>query len=273
MYGYCISMNSAVSKDNEKALVSFSDISFSYRQNGHRIFSRLSMDIEPGTVTVIRGPNGAGKTTLLHLATGWLKPEWGTVLLRGVPLKQFSRREIGKIMALVPQSEHMSFEYSLLEYTVLGRAPHLKATDMPSAEDFKIALESLAQVGLADQAYRSIIHISGGELQLVMIARALTQQPEILILDEPSSHLDLSNKAKLVHLIRSFQSKGKTVILTTHEPEVAAACATHAVLMRQGEVLFVGTMEKALTEELLSATYRMNVSVGSHNGRPTVVWS
>jgi iron complex transport system ATP-binding protein len=220
----------------------------------------------------ILGPNGAGKTTLLHTALGRLKPQAGKVLLENRPLSEFSRREIGQRMGLVPQSERIPFDYSLLDYSLFGRTPYLQPLEMPGEKDCQVAMQALTLVGMAEMANRSINSLSGGERQMVMIARALAQQPGLLLLDEPTSHLDLSNKGRLVKLLRRLSAEGVTIALTTHEPEVAAMLATHLVLMRQGRVLQAGPLAEVLTAPYLSACYGVPVEVLEVEGRRLVLW-
>jgi len=219
------------------------------------------------------GPNGAGKTTLLHLTLGWLKPQSGNILLDQSSLSKFSRRALGQWMGLVPQSEHISFEYSLLEFVLLGRAPHLPPLAMPGDEDFEIAADALGKVGLAEMQKRSILSLSGGERQLVLVARALAQQPRLLLLDEPTSHLDLSNKGRLVHLLRGLSERGVTILFTTHEPDVASALATHLVLMKHGQVLKAGSLEDVFTTQCLTSLYHLPVSVIEVSGRRVALWT
>lgn len=253
-------------------LLAFHDVQFGYGANGKTVFHELSLDIAAGTVTAILGPNGAGKTTLLHLALGWLKPQAGQIVLRDRPLTAYGRGELGRLIGLVPQSEHNPFEYSLLEYVLHGRAPYLKPLEMPGPEDIRIAQEALARVGLAGWEERSMARLSGGERQLVLIARALTQEPRLLLLDEPTSHLDLGNKTRLLALLRQLVAQGVTIVLTTHEPEVAAGLATHLVLMRQGQVLQTGPLPDTFRSDHLSATYGVAVEVAQVNGRQVVLW-
>ena len=224
-------------------------------------------------MTAILGPNGAGKTTLLHLALGWLKPQSGYIRLEQRLLKDYSRRALGQWMGLVPQSEHISFEYSLLEFVLLGRAPYLSALAMPEKADYEIALDALRQVGLDALYQRSILSLSGGERQLVLIARALAQRPRLLLLDEPTSHLDLGNKGRLVHLLRDLQTRGVTILFTTHEPEVAAALATHLVLMQKGQVLKAGPLANVFTAADLTRLYQLPVSVVDLDGHKVTLWT
>jgi iron complex transport system ATP-binding protein len=256
----------------DNALLSFHQVSYTYPTGDKPVMETLDLGIEAGTITAILGPNGAGKTTLLHLALGWLRPLQGQVQLYGRPLREYSRRELGQWMGLVPQSENTPFEYSLLEYVLLGRTPYLAPLAMPDAEDVQISSDMLEEVGLGKLHNRAMTSISGGERQLVLIARALAQQPKILLLDEPTSHLDLSNKGKLVHLLRQLQARGVTIIFTTHEPDVASALATHMVLMRKGEILNTGLAAKVMTGENLTNLYQMPIQVKKLDGKHVVIW-
>jgi iron complex transport system ATP-binding protein len=254
-------------------LLKFEHLAFGYPTATRPVLKDFNLEIGSGTVTAILGPNGAGKTTLLHLALGWLKPQNGNILLDHNPLGGYSRRALGQWLGLVPQSEHISFEYSLLEFVLLGRAPYLPSLAMPGEEDCEIAIDALQQVGLARMRNRSILSLSGGERQLVLVARALAQQPRLLLLDEPTSHLDLSNKGRLVHLLRKLSEQGVTIIFTTHEPEIASTLATHLVLMQNGRVLKTGTMEEVFTNHDLSILYQLPVSVVDVAGRRIALWT
>ena len=255
-----------------RPLIAFQDVTFAYAQRAAPVLQKFSLTVPPGSVTAILGPNGAGKTTLLHLSMGWLQPQGGRVLLDGRPVSGYARRELGRWMGLVPQSEHVPFEYSLLEYVLLGRAPYLKPLEMPKVEDCQVALRALTQVGLDTLYERSITTLSGGERQLVRVARAMAQQPRLLLLDEPTSHLDLGNKSRLLRLLHELTAQGVSIVLTTHEPEVAAAVATHLVMMRDGQVLHSGPLHQTLTGERLSATYGIDVQVKHVDGRQVVLW-
>ncbi|MCJ7623744.1 MAG: ABC transporter ATP-binding protein [Anaerolineaceae bacterium] len=253
-------------------LLAFEKVTFAYRGNGETVLNELSLQVQPNTVTAILGPNGAGKTTLLNLALGWLKPHSGRVQLDGKPLKAYTRRELGQRIGLVPQNENISFEYSLLEYVLLGRAPYLKPLEMPGAEDFEIAVQALETVGLGGVMKRSVTALSGGERQLVLVARALVQSPGLLLMDEAASHLDLSNKIRLMDLTQELVEQGITVVLTTHEPDVAASVASHLVLMRAGRVEHAGLLGDEFTAERLSETYSVPVEVSEVSGRLIALW-
>jgi iron complex transport system ATP-binding protein len=253
-------------------LLSFEEISYTYPNNKAPALKDFRLQIEAGTITAILGPNGAGKTTLLHIALGWLRPSAGLVKLDGKPINQYKRRELGQWMGLVPQNENTPFDYSLLEYILLGRTPYMETLAMPGVRDMEISMQKLTDVGLASLSNRSMPSLSGGERQLVLVARALAQQPKLLLLDEPTSHLDLSNKSRLIHVMRDLQAQGVTIIFTTHEPDVACALATHVVLMREGEVLQTGPSDQVITDSALSELYRLPIHVRELDGKKVVLW-
>jgi iron complex transport system ATP-binding protein len=254
------------------SLLTFEQLRFGYPLASRPVMQDFNLEIAAGTVTAILGPNGAGKTTLLHLALGWLKPQAGQVWLDQQPLNDYGRRALGQWIGLVPQAEHIPFEYSLLESVLLGRAPYLPALAMPGQADYDIAHQALQEVGLAELENRSILSLSGGERQLILVARALAQQPRLLLLDEPTSHLDLNNKGHLVRLLCELAERGVTIVFTTHEPEVASALATHLVLMQKGQVLKTGPLAEVFTNQDLTRLYQLPVSVVELEGRRVALW-
>jgi iron complex transport system ATP-binding protein len=256
----------------ESPIFEFKDLSYTYPTGSQPVMEHFDLQIEAGTVTAILGPNGAGKTTLLHLALGWLQPHAGSIHLNGRPLNSYTRRQLGQWIGLVPQNETTAFDFSLLEYVLFGRTPYLPPLAMPGEADVRIAEEKLAEVGLGELKQRPIPSISGGERQLVLLARALTQQPKILLLDEPTSHLDLSNKGRLVNILRELKKQGVTIIFTTHEPDVASAIASNMVLMQKGHILQAGQAETVMTSELLSQLYGLPISVKMMEGKRIVDW-
>jgi iron complex transport system ATP-binding protein len=254
------------------SLIHLSEISFTYREEKNTVLYDLTLDIERNSVTSILGPNGAGKTTLLHLILGWKRSPSGRILLRGEPISGYSRKAMGRIMGLVPQSEYISFEYSLLEYVLLGRAPHLGSLEMPSKKDFIIARESLETVGLAELAERPVTHLSGGERQLVMVARTLAQEPEIILLDEPTSHLDLANKIRLLGVLMELRDRGVTIIFTSHEPDMAASVSTHMALMRDGRIQYSGPVDEVLSGDHLSDVYGIPIKIEDCGDQKVIIW-
>jgi len=258
---------------NTSAILSLSELRFRYDRKLPTVLQGLALDILPGTITVILGPNGTGKTTLLHIILGLLAPQAGTIVINGKPQAYYSRRQMSRLIGLVPQSEYMPFEFSVIEFVLLGRAPYLSPWEMPSEADRQIALDALHAIGLEHLANRPTPSLSGGERQLAMVARALAQTPRILLLDEPTSHLDLSNRDRVLSVLRKLARDGVTIVFTTHDPNLAAATADQVVLLRQGAIVAVGPMSTALTSEHLSLTYGIPIQVVNHHGRPLVVTS
>jgi len=248
------------------AILKVDSLDFSYLPGQRSAVSKVSFEIPPQTATAILGPNGAGKTTLLHLLLGLIKPRGGSIKLNEQELPVYSRRELSQWIGLVPQSENLVFEFTVLEYVLLGRAPYLGPLDQPGPQDEIIARQSLKEVGIEELANRSVIALSGGEQQLVTLARALTQQPKVLLLDEPTSHLDLSNRNATLRILHRLRQGGTTVIFTTHDPEAAALIANRLVLMRSGQVLHTGDMESTFTSQKLSETYGTAVQVTRFDG-------
>lgn len=254
-------------------LLSLREVAFGYDRAKPPVIQGASFDLQPRRITAIVGPNGAGKTTLLSVILGWLTPWQGEIQLMGQSLQGRSRVERGQQMALVPQSEHTPFDYSVLEYVLLGRAPHLPQLGLPKLRDYEIAMESLELVGLAGLAERPVPQLSGGERQLMLVARALTQQPRLLILDEPTAHLDLHNKHRLIEILHRLRAQGVTLLMTNHEPDVVLAAADDVVVMEAGQPPLFGSLEQAFTSEHLSRIYRLPVRILEADGRRVVAWT
>jgi iron complex transport system ATP-binding protein len=252
-------------------IVSISGLSFTYDGAAGAALDELTLDIPAGAVTAILGPNGSGKTTLLRVLLGVLPAATGTVLLDGLPQERVPRRQRGQLMGLVPQDEHIPFDFSVLEYVLLGRAPYLGPLAMPGEVDRTVALEALNLVGLAHLRDRALPNLSGGERQLAVVARALAQEPRILLLDEPTAHLDLSNQGRILEIMGELTAQGVTLVMTTHDPNLASSVAAFAVLMRQGRILDAGPAKEMLTAGRLSATYSVPVQVFDVDGRRIVL--
>lgn len=254
---------------NPNPLLALTDVHFRYP--GHDALQGVSIEIPAGTMTALLGPNGAGKTTLLHVILGLLRPQAGQVWLAGRPLVSYSRPEMGRLVGLVPQTEHIPFAFSVRDYVLLGRAPYLHPLEVPGAGDRAAALAALAAVGAEHLAGRPINALSGGEQQLAMLARVLVQRPRLLLLDEPTSHLDLGNRAHALALLRTLQAEGITVLFSTHDPQAAASASDRVVLMRGGAVLAAGAAAGVLTAENLTATYGVVVEVVETAGRKIIL--
>ena len=252
---------------NRETIISLRDLRFGYEAH-KTVLNGLSLDIPTGTVTSILGPNGTGKTTLLNTILGLYKPQGGDIIINGHSLSSYSRRDLSRIIGLVPQSEEVPFNYSVLEFVMLGRTPHMGLLSMPSEKDYAMALNTLSLLGISELEARSVQDLSGGEHQMVLLARALAQDPKVLLLDEPTSHLDLSNTGNILNILKELsRSRCVSVIFTTHDPDAAILSASQLVLMQFGKVLDAGPLESVLTSEKLTQTYGTPVEVSSVNGR------
>ncbi len=251
-------------------LLSLRNVTFGYNRE-QPVLHEVSFDIYPGTVTAILGPNGAGKSTLLHLILGFYRPQEGSITLDGRPLSAYSRPVLSRTISLVPQREYVPFEYSVLEYILLGRTPYLNFLEMPQERDLQAAWNALQRMGLEALATRRVNALSGGEHQLTLIGRAVAQSARLLLLDEPSAHLDLSNKKRVLTLLRSLADEGLTILFTTHDPESASIIADHLILMRAGRILRQGPLDETFTADLLSQTYGTPLEVVQMGGQKVVL--
>jgi iron complex transport system ATP-binding protein len=198
---------------------------------------------------------------------GILSPLEGVLHIAGKPQSSYTRRQMSRLVGLVPQTEHVAFDFTVFEYVLLGRAPYLGPLDMPADEDRTLAQDALCQMGIEGLMNQPVVTLSGGERQLVVVARALAQKPRILLLDEPTSHLDLGNKSRILETLRDLNRRGVTIVLTTHDPEVASEVADFVVLMKGGNAVFVGPTRLGLTSENLSSIYQVPVRVVSVGDR------
>ncbi|CAO5149909.1 iron complex transport system ATP-binding protein [Frankia sp. AiPs1] len=240
--------------------VEVSGLSFGYGRNGHRIVD-VSLTVHAAEVCCLLGPNGAGKTTLLRCLLGLLRPHGGTVRLAGRDLTDLTPRELARRVAYVPQSTSSPFPFTALDIAVMGRTPHLGLLEAPNATDRRGALEQLDRLGIAHLAERSFAALSGGERQLVLLARALVQQAGILILDEPTAALDYGNEVRTLLVVAELAREGHCIIMTTHQPSHALTYSNRAVLMRAGAVIADGHPDDVVTGERLSDLYGVPVHV------------
>lgn len=179
------------------------DLSFRY-DSSRRIFQNVNFELDKGEILSILGTNGAGKSTLLNCLAGLFRPESGEILLGGRSMKTMSMGDVAKTVGYVPQIHTPAYAYTVREFTVMGRTPYIGAFATPSKEDYRIADEALERMNISHIAGKSYTEISGGERQQVTIARALTQQPQIILLDEPTAHLDYGNQYRVVQMIKEL---------------------------------------------------------------------
>ncbi len=243
----------------ENKLFEVKNISFDY--DGEVIFSDISFSIERGDVLCILGPNGTGKTTLIKCLNGLNEINSGEILINGEDIRALSFRQISKHVGYIPQSHVPSFPFKVFDVVLMGRAPYLNLTDSPKEEDRKIALDALKTLGIEDLKDKEYTNLSGGERQLVFLARVLCQKPDILILDEPTSHLDFGNQIKLLEIIDNLARAGLSIIMSSHFPDHAFLSSTKVAIMKNKKFIDFGTPDDVVTEENLKRAYSIDVKL------------
>ncbi len=236
------------------------------RTGGKPVFSGLDLAAVPGEVFSILGPNGAGKSTLLACLAGLRPVSAGKILLAGRDLTSYPRAEAARIMAFAPQAHQAVFAFTALDVVLMGRAPHLGLFASPGRKDRDIAHEALAAMGVDHLADTPYTETSGGQRQLILFARILAQKPRILLLDEPTSHLDFGNQIQTLVLIRKLADQGMAVIMTTHFPGHAFFADGRAAILSGGRFTATGRPREALTEKALSAAYGVAVRLADVPG-------
>jgi len=245
------------------------DLVFRYRAFELRV-ARLAF--EKARLSAIVGPNGAGKTTLLKCLAGLLPVLSGTIDLDGRDMASLTEPERARRLAFVPQEHGASFNYSVLDFVLMGRTARLPLFAVPSAEDVRVAEEALAFVGFAAFASRPHFELSSGERRMVLIARALAQQTDLLVLDEPTTFLDPKHEAEVMDLARKLAAeRQKTVLMTLHNLDMAVRYADVLVFMKNGGVVAQGRPGEILTEELLTGVYDLPMKLLRLEGRTFVL--
>jgi iron complex transport system ATP-binding protein len=221
----------------------------------------ISLAIAPGEVMCLLGPNGCGKTTLFKTLLGLLPPQGGRVRLGNDNLADLPRTEIARRVAYVPQAQAGIFPYSALDIVLMGRTAHRSLFTGPTGEDRRIAQQALDDLGIGALAERDITRLSGGQRQLVVVARALAQAAPLIVMDEPTASLDFGNQVAVLSKIRHLAERGIGVLLSTHDPDHAYAVATRVALMQDGQVVTLGSPADALTAPRLREVYGVDVSI------------
>lgn len=222
----------------------------------------VSVAIERGAVVGLLGPNGSGKTTLLRVLAGMLDPTEGRVMLDGVGIGAMPRRALARRIAVVPQETHLAFDYTVREVALMGRYPHLGPFELEGPRDLSIVRDALAATGTIHLEQRSFATLSGGEKQRVVIASALAQQADILLLDEPTASLDLGYQLEVSSLVaRLNRERGLTVVVATHDLNFAAGLCLSLVLLRNGRVIVAGPTAETLNVAAIRALYDVEANV------------
>ncbi len=233
----------------------------------------LSFEVGDGEIVGVIGPNSAGKTTLIRLLTRLIEPAAGSIVLEGRPFRSWRPAELARRVAVVPQGVPREFPFSVEELVLMGRYPHGPGRYFEDPADRAIARAAMDATGVLELAALGLDHLSGGERQRAVVARALAQEPRLLVLDEPTAHLDLRYQAETAALLRRLnRERGVTVLLVSHDLNLAAEVCDRLLLMADGRQLAVGPPEAVLSETLLAAAFACEVTVDKHptTRRPVV---
>jgi iron complex transport system ATP-binding protein len=228
---------------------------------GKAVLHGVSLELLPGLVTGLYGPNGSGKSTLLRCLNGSLVPREGRVFLDEQPLATLSRRQIARRIAVVPQDTPADVPLTVRQMVLLGRFAHQGLWDQESEQDVRIAGSCMERVGIAALAHRPFSHLSGGERQRTVSARALAQQPSVLLLDEPNTHLDLAHQLEVYRLIRSFAAEGVGVLMICHDLLISPLMVDTALLLHQGRIVASGLCREVLTSASLREVFAAHVQI------------
>jgi ABC-type cobalamin/Fe3+-siderophores transport system ATPase subunit len=261
------------------ALLSASNVSFAYPARRGATASRaavrnVSIDVGPGTFVGVLGPNGSGKSTLLKLLGRLLTPDAGTVVLDGRPIAEWPRQIVARRIAMVPQETHPAFEYTVLELVLMGRYPHLGALAIEGPADIGIAREALRATGMSAFESRPFSTLSGGEKQRVVIASALAQQADVLLLDEPTASLDPGHQLEIASLlVKLNRTRALGLVLSTHDLNLAASICRELIMLSEGTTIGAGPTGEVLTGANVERLYGIRADVRFHPeaGHLTVV--
>lgn len=224
------------------------------------VFGDVSFTAEKGELLAVLGPNGVGKSTLFRCLLGFLKPVSGEILVDGKELGAYSRRELAKKIAYIPQSHTPAFDHTVLDSVLMGMTAQLGVFEQPGQAQREKALQMLRALGIEKLSSRGCMKISGGERQLMLLARALVQDASMLIMDEPTANLDYGNSCRVMERVKKLGQNGYTIIFSTHDPNQAFSYATKVLALKDGGVMAVGAPEAVLTEDVLSRLYGIPVA-------------
>lgn len=228
-----------------------------------QVVDSISFTIDQGEIICLLGPNGVGKTTFFKTLLGFLKPLAGEILLDDNDILKWPRKKFARTIAYVPQAHNIPFPFSVLDVVVAGRNAHAGITSTPQKEDFDYADKCMTELGIGYLRNNIYTEVSGGEQQMVLIARAITQNPRILIMDEPTSNLDYGNQVKIINLINHLKHKKIAVILTTHSPDHVLLCDCRVIVFKDGKQAHTGVAHQVITGDLLHSVYGVDVNVCS----------
>jgi iron complex transport system ATP-binding protein len=232
-----------------------------FRRGDRDVLRSIDLDVFRGEVLCILGPNGCGKTTLLRCLGGALTLDAGVIRLEEADIGRLTAADRARRVGFLFQEHTPSFPFTILDLVTMGRAPYLSLFESPHADDVRLAERALERVGVLHLRHRPYTQVSGGERQLVLLARTLAQNPDVILLDEPTSHLDFRNQVLTLKIIRSLAADGMTMVMTTHDPNHGFLFDGRVALMKEGQFVAVGPASEILTGSRLTSTYGVDVAV------------
>lgn len=241
------------------------NVTFSYEEKP--VLKDISLKFEKGTFNAIIGPNGAGKTTLLRIISGYLKPDSGAATLNGVDVHTITVKNLAKKMALVPQNSHMDFDFTVQDIVLSGRHAHISKFRGEQDNDYKISNDAMKQTGIYELKNRSVMTLSGGEWQRMIIARAICQQSEIMLLDEPVSNLDMANQAEILKTVKdAVVGTGITAICVLHDLSLAMNFCDNTAIISNNELFAFGKTKDVLKKENILTVYGTDTEIVDAGG-------
>ena len=225
------------------------------------ILSDINLSIKQGEIVCILGPNGIGKTTVFRSVLGFLKLISGEIYLDDTPRDSLTSKEFAKSVGYVPQSHTPPFAFTVPDVVVMGRTAHLSNFKAPGMRDYMIADRVMEMLNITYLREKNYTQISGGERQMVLVARALAQNPKIIVMDEPTANLDFGNQINVLKTIKSLSARGLGVLMTTHNPDHAFLCCDRVILLTKHKEVLVGTVDEIVTEDNLARAYGVEVKI------------
>ncbi len=242
------------------AILEINNIDFSYNEKS--VLKDISLSISKGEFLSIIGPNGSGKSTILKLITKLNTPNKGEILLNNVNIKDINQRDLAKSISLVPQNTYIEYEFSVKELIAMGRFPYKKRFERESKDDYAIVNKAMERTNTKYLEDRLITEISGGETQRVTIARALAQETDIILLDEPTSFLDINHQIEILNLLRDLnKEEKKTILLVIHDINLAARYSDRIMILKDGLVMDIGQPEDVITKENILKAYNLKAEI------------